>query len=102
MMKHTNKKAKYAPEHHEVSSRDEAWALCNELFPTDYDYDTERSHNAGYPIYGTTDSAFARTKVFEWISDLNTRLELNLAKCKTIIIDIVEPEKISWDYNGQY
>lgn len=92
-------KKKYeAPQHFTVASRNEAWELCNKLFPTDYEYDTERSHNAGYDIYSTT----RQYGEFQWVSDLNTTLELNLAGCKTIYIDIEEPEKISWNYNGQY
>ena len=34
-----------------VSSVKEAWELANQLFPTDYEKDEERSSRAGYPIH---------------------------------------------------
>ena len=59
---------------YEVKSVREAWAKVNELFPTDYHYDSERSYNAGYPIYYTTSSMHHAL----WVSDLGDRLEVNL------------------------
>ena len=56
-----------------VNSKEEAFKLANKLIDWDYEYDSIRSHNAGYPIYHTTRNENA------WISDLNQRLEINYA-----------------------
>ena len=32
----------------------EAWAMADEIFPTDYMKDDKSSANAGYPIYRST------------------------------------------------
>ena len=56
-----------------VNSKEEAFKLANKLINWDYEYDTIRSRNAGYPIYHTTRNENA------WISDLNQRLEINYA-----------------------
>ena len=69
---------------HEVSSKDEAWALAGELFGSDWMEDASSSERAGYPIYRSTADANS------WISDLNTRLELNMADGSTINIWIEE------------
>lgn len=55
-----------------VSSVKEAWELANRLFRTDYEIDEERSRNAGYTIYHSTEEG-----VNAWIADLKNRLELN-------------------------
>ena len=34
-----------------VTSIRDAWAEVRKIFPTDYEYSTERSEQAGYPIY---------------------------------------------------
>ena len=78
-----------------ATSRDEAWRIANDIFPTDYMQDARATENAGYPIYWST--AFG---VNAWISDLNTSLELNMPDGQTIRIHIEEPE--AWDFNGQY
>lgn len=67
--------------------RDEAWRIADRLFPTDYQKDDAASERAGYPIYETTstDEKFAGFH----ISDLNTRLELNMG-CETVTIWIEE------------
>lgn len=70
--------------HYTVSSRQEAWDLANKIFPTDYMKDDRSSENAGYPIYNTTctDEKF----MYFHISDLNTRLELNMEFGNTVNI----------------
>ena len=73
-------------QHYEVFGKDAAWALANDLFPTDYEYDSRCSQNAGYPIYYST--AFG---VNAWISDLNTCLELNLPDGSSIRVNIKQP-----------
>ena len=55
-----------------ANSKEQAWEIANRVFPTDYEQDTIRSKNAGYPIFYSTRSGFSA-----WISDLNDRLELN-------------------------
>lgn len=78
-----------------VASREEAWRIANDIFPTDYMQDDRATENAGYPIYWST--AFG---VNAWISDLNTSLELNMPDGQTINIHIEEPD--AWNYDGQY
>lgn len=70
-----------------ANGRDEAWRIADRLFPTDYQKDDAASERAGYPIYETTstDEKFAGFH----ISDLNTRLELNMG-CETVTIWIEE------------
>lgn len=59
----------------------EAWNIANEIFPTDYIKNDEKSARAGYDIYTSTlDGCTA------WISDLSNRLEINLENGKTINI----------------
>ena len=58
----------------EVSTMQEAWNKANELFPTDYELDSESSERAGYPIYRST----ADGRWNDHISDLSTRLEVNI------------------------
>ena len=61
-----------------ANGRDEAWKIADRIFPTDYQKDDAASERAGYPIYEptSTDEKFAGFH----ISDLNTRLELNMGK----------------------
>lgn len=75
--------------HIEVSSVSEAWRTVARIFPTDYEKDEERSKRAGYPIYETT-SKDERFYGFH-ISDLNTRLEVNMG-AETVTIWIKEDE----------
>lgn len=56
-------------------SREEAWRIANELFPTDYEPDCMKSEKAGYDIYWTTLEGGN-----SWISDLGNRLELNIER----------------------
>ena len=56
-------------------STQEAWNMANEIFPTDYEKDEESSQRAGYPIYRST----AEGRYYDYICDLNNRLEVNLA-----------------------
>lgn len=53
----------------------EAWNIANEIFPTDYQKDEEGSLRAGYPMYRST----SEDRHYDYICDLNDRLELNLA-----------------------
>lgn len=70
-----------------VLTRERAWQLADELFPTDYQKDEAASKRAGYPIYKTT-STDERFAGFH-ISDLNTRLEVNMGN-ETVMIWIKE------------
>lgn len=72
-----------------VNSREEAWTMVNRLFPTDYEKDEISSANAGYSIYKST-----ANNNNSWISDLGSRLELNVVNksgtIDTININIIE------------
>ena len=69
-----------------VTSIKEAWTEVGKIFPTDYEYSTERSERAGYPIYYSTAAG-----VNAWISDLGNRLEVNLADSESVNIWIQAP-----------
>ena len=74
-------------EHYEYSNRDEAWQKAKNIFPFDYEKDESSSERAGYPIYRATRESGNNS----WISDLGTRLELNIVdgkgrECNTINI----------------
>lgn len=69
----------------EVNSRKQAWIEADKLFPTDYIKDAEKSDAAGYDIYYSTCDG-----VNAWISDLEDRLEINLATGETVNIWIEE------------
>lgn len=58
-----------------AKSMEEAWKLANEIFPTDYEKDEASSQRAGYPIFRST----AEGRYYDYICDLNDRLEINLA-----------------------
>lgn len=74
-------------EHIRVNSVSEAWRTAARIFPTDYEMNEESSNRAGYPVYETT-STDLRFSGFH-ISDLNTRLELNMGN-ETVTIWIEE------------
>ena len=68
----------------EVKTVQEAWDMANKIFPTDYNKDEESSERAGYPIYRSS------VEYYDYICDLNDRLEINLKNGnKTINIWIV-------------
>ncbi len=63
-----------------AENRDEAWKMAQQVFGCDWEEDAGASNGAGYPIYrGTSDARC-------WISDLGSRLELNMADGSTINI----------------
>lgn len=76
--------------HITTHSEKEAWSVVNEIFPTDYEQDSRASQNAGYPIYWST-----RPGCAAWISDLCTRLEVNLENGDTVVIWIEEEGEIA-------
>ena len=76
--------------HMTAHSINEAWQIANEIFPTDYEQDSRASQNAGYPIYWSTLPGCAA-----WISDLCTRLEINLQNGETVVIWIEEEGEIA-------
>lgn len=73
--------------HIKVNSISTAWEVAASIFPTDYQKDEESSKRAGYPIYKTTstDESFSGFH----ISDLNTRLEVNMGN-ETVTIWVEE------------
>lgn len=77
--------------HFRAKSAEEAWNKANEIFPTDYAKDEDSSQRAGYPIFRST----ADGHFYDYICDLNDRLEVNLSTGETINIWIeqeTEPE----------
>ena len=64
-----------------VNSKEQAWVEADKLFPTDYIKDEKKSDIAGYDIYYSTCDG-----VNAWISDLEDRLEVNLATGETVNI----------------
>lgn len=75
-------------EHIKVSSVSEAWRAAARIFPTDYEKNEENSKRAGYPIYETT-STDERFSGFH-ISDLNTRLEVNMGTPLMVDVPVYE------------
>lgn len=71
-----------------TNTRERAWTIANEVFPTDYMKNETRSKRAGYDIYESTAEG-----VYAWISDLGNRLEVNLDNGTTITIWINEKPK---------
>lgn len=65
-----------------------AWEMANQIFPTDYARDEESSLRAGYPIYRSTIDG----RYYDYICDLNDRLELNLADGNRTINIWIEKE----------
>ena len=78
-----------------VTSIRDAWAEVRKIFPTDYEYSTERSERAGYPIYYSKASG-----VNAWISDLGNRLEVNLPDGKSVNIWIQAPVEATATSDG--
>lgn len=68
-----------------VNNKEQAWVEADKLFPTDYIKDEKKSDIAGYDIYYSTCEG-----VNAWISDLEDRLEINLATGETVNIWIEE------------
>ena len=68
----------------------EAWSVAADLFPTDYAKDTQRSSRAGYDVYHSTADG-----VSAWISDLGSRLEVNLPNGDTVNVWIEEDGEIA-------
>lgn len=72
----------------EVTSKQEAWEIVNQIFPSDYTEDMDSKERAGYPVYRSN------VEYYDYICDLGDRLEVNLKNgCKTINVWIVEPEE---------
>lgn len=72
----------------EVTSKQEAWEMVNNIFPNDYTEDVESRERAGYPIYRSN------IEYYDYICDLGDRLEINLKNGnKTINIWIVKNEE---------
>jgi len=76
-----------------VNSIQEAWNTVNEIFPTDYEKDEESSRNAGYPIYRSN------IEHYDYICDLNNRLEINLKNGNKTINIWIEKQPEQYDTN---
>lgn len=79
-----------------ATSREQAWEMANEIFPTDYEKAEKASARAGYDIYMKNGDRAQHSETEDWvlaswISDLGNRLEINLASGKTINIWIEIP-----------
>lgn len=72
-----------------VKTMAEAWSKADEIFPTDYELDGQRTARAGYPVYySTLDGCTA------YICDLGDRLEVNLPDGSSVNIWVkTEPEQ---------
>ena len=71
-----------------VKTMAEAWSKADELFPTDYELDGQRTARAGYPVYySTLDGCTA------YICDLGDRLEVNLADGSSVNIWVKAEER---------
>lgn len=84
--------------HFRVKNAEEAWNKVNEIFPTDYAKDEDSSQRAGYPTFRST----ADGHFYDYICDLNDRLEVNLSTGETVNIWIeqeTEPE-VTPEKNG--
>ena len=68
-----------------VNSNAAAWRKADEIFPTDYEYDSGGSHRAGYNVFWST-----RPGYNGWISDLGDRLEVNFPNGDSVNIWIEE------------
>lgn len=71
-----------------VMNREQAWCEVGRLIPDDCVKDYEASGRAGYPIYRST------TEYYNYICDLGSRLEVNLANGQTVNIEIRKPDTI--------
>ena len=63
-----------------VCTIEDAWAVVNLIFPTNYKKDEESTKRAGYPIY----SSIKADHFYCYICDLGNRLEINLDNGKTV------------------
>lgn len=84
----TETKEEKTMERIEVSTMQEAWNKAREIFPTDYELDSESSERAGYPVYRST----AEGHWYDHISDLNARLEVNIGSESINIWIVAEVE----------
>lgn len=76
-----------------VKNMAEAWRKADNIFPTDYILNSEATERCGYPIYSSTALGNG-----SWISDLGTRLEINIESdgdTETINIFIEEEPEIT-------
>ncbi len=72
----------------EVKTKQEAWEMVDQIFPTDYSEDPGSRERAGYPIYRSP------IEYYDYICDLGCRLEINLKQGnRTINIWIAEEEE---------
>lgn len=71
-----------------VKTKKEAWRIVDSLFPTDYEKDEESSLAAGYDVYRKTN--WNEETYYNYICDLNIRLEVNLSNGKTVNVWIDE------------
>lgn len=74
-----------------ANSRQQAWEMVDEVFPTDYEKAEEASERAGYDVYVKNGDRCPTAFCKDWISDLGNRLEVNLSSGKTINIWIESP-----------
>lgn len=83
-----------------VWSKKEAWELANRLFPTDYEKDEQSSERAGYPTYRST----AEGHYYDYICDLNDRLELNYSdgRSENIWIEELQVKRFPTAIVGAY
>lgn len=79
-----------------VKNMQQAWNKVNEIFPTDYEKDVKSSEHAGYPVYRST----AEGHYYDYICDLNDRLEVNLSTGESINV-WVKPEKVAEESNDE-
>lgn len=78
--------------HIKVSTVQEAWKKAAEIIGGDYTKDATGSEGAGYPIYRS------RTEYYDYICDLNCRLEVNLHDGSTTNIWIQDVEDLDKKY----
>lgn len=79
-----------------AKNRKQAWAMVDELFPTDYTWDATYTYNAGYDVYisGVYGSACR-------IADLGDRLEVTIGDDTfNIWIEDVNKDGYYIDYNN--
>lgn len=80
----------------EAKTKQEAWDIVNRIFPTDYEQDEASSQRAGYPVYRST----ADGRYYDYICDLNDRLEINLADGNRAINVWIVPEPDQEETDG--
>jgi hypothetical protein len=73
-----------------VYSEKAAWKAADEIFPTDYIYDSVKSKRAGYPVYVSTLEG-----CYDYICDLGNRLEVNIG-AKSVNVWVEEPIATEW------